>query len=272
VKRIIVFICLQIIGNWLFALDDHKIDPSLLSEDGKIIYETVKQIDTEQPGIQINSGIRDIPKQAEIMRTMPESGLSLYKGTYVAKIKEIRNSTFSNEKKETEIAKIITKAREAHSFVSRHLDGDAIDIQKPEKKSDTDKLTAAFINRGFVVINEAGVGINCLHLAFAGKGTKDYENKKRIALQRLDEWKKPESSATQEAASAKGSSKKDDRDSLKKKKTKEGGVSMKMDISDDSFKEGDADVSDYLGDNVFTDDKDTVDSREILLEEVETND
>jgi peptidoglycan hydrolase-like protein with peptidoglycan-binding domain len=108
--------------------------------------------------ITITSGKRTVAKQAELMAPMSDKDLGMYgKGPYVDEIKKLPKKERTTKKVEEILDKWIKKG----SFVSRHLQGRAIDIHA-KSGFDWNKAKQAAKKVGLTVKEEEGR--DCFHV------------------------------------------------------------------------------------------------------------
>jgi hypothetical protein len=110
--------------------------------------------------VQINQAgdYRTVRRQAELMADMTPQQLNWY-GSNTWYVIEMKNITLRGTQRVDKFEQLIKTALQQGSFVSRHLQGDAVDITPS-----TDKVKNWLINNGISIKDETVDGKNCWHL------------------------------------------------------------------------------------------------------------
>ena len=149
-KIVFIFSLFLVVGSVVFAKDNYI-----------RIEEKISQCQRELGvSIKINStGIRDVTTQARLMANMTPRQLDMYDGGRPWYIVEMKACTLSGSARIAEFERLINRARDQRSFVSRHLDGDAVDIAPS-----TSDVRRWLESNGISVTDETEAGIQAWHL------------------------------------------------------------------------------------------------------------
>jgi hypothetical protein len=129
--------------------------------DASIIRQLIEQCENSLGvSIQINqtSDYRTVRRQAELMADMTPQQLNWY-GSSTWYVLEMKNITVRGTQRVDEFEQLIKRALQQGSFVSRHLQGDAVDIAPS-----SDKVKNWLINNDISIKDETVDGKNCWHL------------------------------------------------------------------------------------------------------------
>ena len=139
------------------------------AEKLKVVQENVKglvaRFAVKFGAITINSGRRDLAKQADLMAGMTNSQLlALYPGAYTNDI-----VVLTPPRKAGDVFKILDDCYEdgpdPHPYISRHLQGRAVDISMGGwSPSDAQRAKAIARELGLVFKDETQEGISCFHV------------------------------------------------------------------------------------------------------------
>ena len=138
----------------------------MLSGVTAALREKVAQFAKAFGPITINSGRRDLSTQAALMAGMNDVQLGLYGDTdYIKEIKKLHPRT--GNAVQLILQKYYKDGVDPHPFISRHLQGRAVDISM-FAWSPADKKRAASIARsvGLTFKDETQQGILCFHIQF----------------------------------------------------------------------------------------------------------
>ena len=150
--------------NFKSEVNEEELDPVLLE---KIIQAANKYYDEFNEPLVITSGKRDFDEQVKLMAGMTDDQLiDLYNGVYYVKeiIKNAPIMAGSISRDIEKVKAILERARKNGSFISKHLNGKAVDIRAPSSQN---KLEAAkqYLNElDLKVKDETNNGIPCIHV------------------------------------------------------------------------------------------------------------